>query len=162
MGQWTYYTIGAVVYKSLLLHFMHLWEQNEAFPLLYPIKLGETNIWRNWTRNGPSVVIPFWKFSVVLLGDFEWGVYGGGGEDYSRPLQPSSTQSNATSISFVNRLSCNIYYYFFNWRIIALQCCVGFCYTTTWISCMVVHIFPPSWPPFHPYPTPYVITEHQA
>lgn len=77
MGQWTFYTIGAVVYKSLLLHFMHLWEQNEAFPLLYPIKLGETNIWRNWTRNGPSVVIPFRKFSVVLLGDFEWGVYGG-------------------------------------------------------------------------------------
>ena len=24
---------------------------------------------------------------------------------------------------------------FFNWRIIALQCCVGFCHTSTWISC---------------------------
>ena len=75
-GQWTYYTIGAVIYKSWLLHFMHLWEQNEAFPLLYPIKLGETNIWRNCSGNGPSVVIPFWEFSVVLLGDFEWGVWG--------------------------------------------------------------------------------------
>ena len=35
-GQWTYYTIGAVIYKSLLLHFMHLWEQNEAFPSYIP------------------------------------------------------------------------------------------------------------------------------
>ena len=26
------------------------------------------------------------------------------------------------------------YYYFFNWRIIPSQCCVGFCWTTMWIS----------------------------
>ena len=77
MGQWTYYTICTVVYKSLLVDFMCWWEQNEAFPLLCPIKFGETNIWRNWTRNGPSVVIHFmvfFFFFIVLLGDFEWVV----------------------------------------------------------------------------------------
>ena len=31
--------------------------------------------------------------------------------------------------------------FIFNWRIIALECCVGFCHTTVRIS----HISPPSW-----------------
>ena len=32
-------------------------------------------------------------------------------------------------------------YIFFNWRIIALQCCADFCHTSIWIN----HMSPPSW-----------------
>ena len=44
----------------------------------------------------------------------------------------------------------------FNWRIIALQYCDGFCHIATWIGCRYIYI-PPSWtllpPPSAPYPS---------
>ena len=37
----------------------------------------------------------------------------------------------------------------FNWRKIALQCCVGFCHTTH-KSAIIIHVSPPSPSPLHP------------
>ena len=33
------------------------------------------------------------------------------------------------------------FYFFFNWRIITLQCCVSFSHTTAWISYIYIHIY---------------------
>ena len=46
-------------------------------------------------------------------------------------------------------------FFFFNWRLITLQYCGGFCHTFTWIShgCTCVsHSDPPSYLPPHPIP----------
>ena len=41
-------------------------------------------------------------------------------------------------------------HFFFNWRVVALQCCVGFCHAATW-SATGIHMSPLSWTPF-PFP----------
>ena len=44
--------------------------------------------------------------------------------------------------------------FIFNWRITALQCCVGFCHKTTWISRKYTYLFPLG-PPSHTHPIHY-------
>ena len=51
--------------------------------------------------------------------------------------------------------------FIFNWMITALQYCVGFCHTSTWISHRYTHA-PPNLPPTsHPIPPLYIVTEPQ-
>ena len=65
--------------------------------------------------------------------------------------------------------------FFFNWRVITLQCCVGFCHITMWTSLNFIYIYiymymyryvymsSPSWAPLFPPISPlWVITECQA
>ena len=53
---------------------------------------------------------------------------------------------------------CSLFYFvfiYFNWRLITLQYCGGFCHTFTWIShgcTCVLHLDPPSYLPPHPIP----------
>ena len=56
--------------------------------------------------------------------------------------------------SIYNTFSC-LKFILFNWRIIALQCCVAFCHTSTWISHRYKHVpsllsLPPISIPLHP------------
>lgn len=51
-------------------------------------------------------------------------------------------------------------FFFFNWRVIALSCCVGFRYTTVWVSCMYTYI-PLPWASL-PRPHPSTLGSHQA
>ena len=56
------------------------------------------------------------------------------------------------------------FYYYFNWRLITLQYCHGFCHTLTWIShgCTCVpHPEPLSHLPPHPIPSLRVIPVHR-
>ena len=43
-------------------------------------------------------------------------------------------------------------FFFFNWRIFALQCCIGFWYTTTQTSYKYIYVSLPLEPPTHPTP----------
>ena len=57
-----------------------------------------------------------------------------------------------------------ILFYLFNWRIIALQCCVGFCLTTTQIShkCTYTPSLLNLHPTSHPIPLLQVVMERQV
>ena len=74
--------------------------------------------------------------------------------------------SSVMRISF--QKSQNTHFFLKNWGIVALHCCVSFCYTTKWVSCMFAHIphpFPASGaplPPPPPIPPLEVIAECRA
>ena len=59
----------------------------------------------------------------------------------------------------INLIQTSIFLFFlnlFNWRLITLQYCSGFCHTLTWISHGCPHVFPILTPPSHlpPHPSP--------
>ena len=75
-----------------------------------------------------------------------------------------------TFIYFWISLSCSLYchgswfmpaliFFFLGGGIVVLQCCVGFCHTTKWISYMCMYIcLLPLGPPSHPHPShPFLV-----
>ena len=63
---------------------------------------------------------------------------------------------------FFHKTNLFIYLFIFNWRIIALKCCVGLCQTSTWTSHRYICSFPLK-PPSHllAHHTPRVCRRHQ-
>ena len=91
--------------------------------------------------------------------------------DHTLPIELHGVKKKAVSF-FLNEFwhsmfspnffSPNLFIYYFNWRLITLQYCGGFCHTFTWIShgCTgVPHPDPPSH--FPPIPSLRVIPVHQ-
>ena len=73
-------------------------------------------------------------------------------------------------LQFSNSLK-NVYLLIINWRMIALQCYIGFCHTTLWLShtCVCVYIYThthiyalPLEPPSHPTPPSYSSKSSQS
>ena len=79
------------------------------------------------------------------------------------PLDPSLTVYGSSNPNIFH-ISLGFWSFFFNWRLIILQCCVGFCCTTTAISHNYIYISCPSWASLLPSPTPrlWASTEYQA
>ena len=67
-------------------------------------------------------------------------------------IYPCFNQSNSEEIHY----SFFFNLFIFNWKIIVLQYCVGFCQTSTWISHRCTYVPLPLEPPSHfpPHPTP--------
>ena len=72
------------------------------------------------------------------------------------PYCPRDSQESSTpQFKSINSSALSFIFFFFNWRLITLQYCSGFCHTLTWISHGVTHIphpDPPSHLPLHPIP----------
>lgn len=69
-----------------------------------------------------------------------------------RSSKPCQIQLGLVWSSYVSAEAAiySFLFFFFNWRIFALQCCIGFWYTTTQTNCKYIYLFiPSSWDP-HP------------
>ena len=80
------------------------------------------------------------------------------------PLDPSQIVYGSSNPNIFH-ISLGVWFCFFlSWRIIILQCCVGFCCTTTAISHNCIYISSPSWASLPPPPIPplWASTEYQA
>ena len=75
-------------------------------------------------------------------------------ERVAMPFSRSSWPRNRACVSYVSCTGRRVLFFpnYFNWRIITLQYCDGFCHTSTWISYRCTYV-PLSWTP-HPPPSP--------
>ena len=72
-------------------------------------------------------------------------------------MQPGWTRPRRVGSQHNTSVCVCVFRFIFNWRIIALQYCVGFCHTSTGISHRHSCV-PPSWAS----PTPHAVTEFRS
>ena len=89
---------------------------------------------------------------------------------WGSPLQRISVRAGWDKTSSVQNSTWHtvsashfIYLFSFDWRIMALQCCVGFCHAATWINHRYIHVLSllKLTPTSHPIPPIQVVTEHR-
>ena len=69
----------------------------------------------------------------------------------TRSSKPCQIQLGLVWSSYVSAEAAiySFLFFFFNWRIFGLQCCIGFWYTTTQTNCKYIYLFiPSSWDPY--------------
>jgi len=115
----------------------------------------------------------YWMLGAGALGQSREMVWGGRREEGSGWgthvclwwIHFDIWQNQYNIVKFKNKIKFKKYLQFiFNWRIIALECCVAFCHTTMWISYKGTYV--PSFlnlpPTLQPIPPPLVVTGHKC
>ena len=102
-----------------------------------------TNFFFFWTLSfvlGYSWLIMLWQFQVDSEGPWPYiYVYQFSPKLLSRPVPHNVEQS---CMCYTGGSYWVSILFLFNWRMIALQYCVGFCYTSTWISHGYTYVTP--------------------
>ena len=105
--------------------------------------------WWNWTTSEPS------NRRELVKQFSEWSTRGLMGQTFTFTLWLPSLFLEWLPVYLFFNVCFHLFFYF-NWKLITLQYCSSFCYTSTWIShgctCVPVHPELPSHLPPHPIP----------
>ena len=105
-------------------------------------------------------ILSFWKLIEISFYPGSWGILQAITTWVLFPSIPAWSSLSPFLFFLINLFFSNSFIYF-NWRLITLQYCSGFCHTSTWIShgCTCV---PHSEPPSHLSPHPILLGHPSA